>query len=442
MASNFSQSYYNSRNWSDQSLFQAQQYIFNYLLDMVKSWPPSDILEEFKRIFVEHANALNPDSIAALQVILFANNEQEFANTLKRCCYILINNWEMARQHEAVQNLVKLFQDPSLEKHSLSPTIKRLRHWLHNFIVSQDFREIELFALRLAEEQRAFNASKGWATRYMPYLLVPQYTNPSNPVEQRQAARTVARRLKEKFKFELAMYTAHSQSGRSTQHRPKNPTALGDEVLRLITAIVARNGRFNYRQLARLFLAQVKELNYSNFKKSLAEYLVFTVKHHPVAEQIKTQLKQRLRNLYLEDDANPIDYSLVLRTCDRVIDLLMSEDKQTPSPLFTLVLSQGSSLTLAIILLKVVLISPNSHPYLEASIADLIRYYEQFPQSDCQWVLNFLEVFRVTFAIYTENVEYSLVKVSCNLNGSQYSPIKKDAETFRIFSQASKRSPS
>jgi hypothetical protein len=234
------------------------------------------------------------------------------------------------------------------------------------------------------------------------------------------------------------MYTAHSQS-QATAYRNsiKNPTDLGDSALRLIKAIVAKRGEFSYKNLARLFLEQVKDTPYSNFKSSFPNYLLFTVKDNPIAEKIHTHLNNRLENLYTEFDRDPLDRSLVLRTCNRVIDYLMTENQRDPSPLFTLVLSQGNSLTLAIILLKIILISRNSNPYLEVRIADLIRYYENFPKSECNWVINFLEVFQVIFAIYAENIEYNLVKIEKSLAEQQSdgNTDLDDLEDFRIFSQ-------
>ncbi|MEL6333423.1 MAG: hypothetical protein AAFQ76_12620, partial [Cyanobacteria bacterium J06626_26] len=115
----------------------------------------------------------------------------------------------------------------------------------------------------------------------------------------------------------------------------------------------------------------------------------------------------------------------------------MTEDRRSPSPLFTLLLSQNSSISLAILLLKLVLISRNSHHYLEARIADLIRYYEQFPRAQCAWVINFLEVFQVTFAIHAENVEYNLIlteQPQDRRNGSK-GLTPGDLEACRIFSR-------
>jgi len=419
------------------TLAQAQQVIYDFLLEIVKIWHPEDVLEEFRHLFIHHTDSVSSQTLPAIHIILFANNEQEFRNTIKRCCYILVNNWEVARQFDAIQALVDIFSDSLIQRRTLSPTLKRLRHWLTRFTESQDFEELRLFAARYAEE-RTLNRPDEWASRYASYLLVPQYVNEANPVEQRQAARALSRRLKEKFKFELAMYTAYSQSGRAHGRTVENPTALGDSALRLVKAIVARRGDFSYRNLARLFLTQVKDSYYGEFKVSLTRYLLYTVSSNPISKRIQEHLDARLLDLYVEFESQPLDPSLVLRTSNRVVDYLMTEDQEQPSPLFSLVLSQGNALTLAIILLKLVLVSRHTLPYLEARIASLIRYYEQFPRSECQWVINFLEVFQITFAIYGDNIEYNLVQV--NSHGERLKPAflpeHQSLDAFRIFSQA------
>jgi hypothetical protein len=85
----------------DMNLAQAQQVVYDFLLDIVKVWPPEDVLEEFRHLFVHHTESVSSQTIPALHLILFANDEVEFRNTLKRCCYILVNNWELARHYSA-----------------------------------------------------------------------------------------------------------------------------------------------------------------------------------------------------------------------------------------------------------------------------------------------------------------------------------------------------
>jgi hypothetical protein len=413
---------------SRQDIQQSQQTIYDFLLEIVKKWPPNEVLDEFKNLFFHHSETVSSETVPALYSLVFSNNQQEFHNTLKRSCYILINNWEVAREHQAIQGLIQLFSDPIIHKPSVSPTLKRLRQWLVLFVNSTDFRDLDLFvASRFAPRE---NDDYNWSSRYTSYLLVPQYIDTENPLEQREAARALSRRLKDKFKFDLAMYTAYSQGSSTVNRQRQNPTALGDGALRLIKAIVARRGQFSYRNLARIFTQQTEQISYRNYKQSLIGYLIFSVVEPDFVKTLREHLSDRLDRLYRKHETRPVDSSLILRTCNRVIDYVMTEDREKPSDLFPMLISRGNPLTLAIVLLKLVLISPNSHPYLEARIADLIRYYEQFPRPQCQWIIHFLEIYSVTFAIYSSDVEYNLVRVR---QGETPEGITLD--DYRVFSQ-------
>jgi hypothetical protein len=122
----------------------------------------------------------------------------------------------------------------------------------------------------------------------------------------------------------------------------------------------------------------------------------------------------------------------MLRTCNRVIEYLTTENHQEPSPLFGLLMSQGNPLTLVIVLLKVILISKNSRTHLETCIAELIQYYMHYPEEDCKWVISFFEIFNITFAIYGENVQYNLIKMQEHRKEYQSD---KPVEVYRVFSQ-------
>jgi hypothetical protein len=415
---------------------KAQEIIYNYLLEIVRDWSPDDVLEEFKRLFIQHNNTVSSTTLPSLYEIVFANQEQEFRNTLKRSCYILINNWDIARTHEPIQKLIQLFDDPILKRSTVSPTLQRLRKWLQAFVNSKDFEELKLFIAKYEDRDPIH-----WRERYTSYLLVPQYIDLNNPLEQRQAARALSRQLKERFKFDLAMYTARSQSAMSREQLPKNPTALGDEVLRLIKSIVVKRGQFSYANLANIFISQTQNLTYKDFKKSLQKYLIFSVGDQGFSKTLKKQLSEKLDALYVNHHDKLIDDALLLRTCNRVIEYLTTENHQEPSPLFVTLLSQGSPLTLVVVLLKIILICRNARTHLEARIANLIEHYKDMPESECHWVVNFFEIFRITMSIYAENIEFSLVSMQSTCPDSQFPNAQavvvtgKGLDTYRIFSQ-------
>lgn len=404
---------------------QAQDMIYDFLLEIVRKRSPDEVLIEFRRLFIDYASSpINAKAIKSLSEIIFINDEAEFRNTLKRSCYILINNWYSTRHFDTIKELIGLFSDVKLSKKTLSMTISRLRVWLSNFVESKDYQELKLFVSKYDIEH------EHWSDRYASYLLVPQYADTSNPIEQRQAARALSQQLKDKFKFDLAMYTARSQSAVHKDQMPKNPTGLGDDVLRLIKMIVAKRGSFSYSNLANIFLNQTKQYNYKEFKTSLQKYLIFSVESRDFGEIFQKKVAEKINSTYEGHNDEVLNKALLLRTCNRVIEYLTTEDHRNPSPLFILLISQGNPITLVIVLLKIILICPSARIHLETCIAHLINYYLNYPEEECKWIINFLEIFNITFAIFADNVQYNLIKM--NLKNSN---TNKNSDAYRVFSQ-------
>lgn len=412
---------------------QYQETIYCYFLAIVKRESPEPVVQKFRQLFIDHTEIDDPAINQALLNLVFANQEENFSHTLKRCCYILINNWEANRNHNAVRELVNSFERETIGRNSHSIAIKRLKNWTINFVKSADYQELKLFCAKFDLD------SEQWSDRYTSYLLVPQYINLKNSAEQRQAAKVRSHELKEKFKFDLAMYTTRSQL---THHQdsepPQNPTRLGDEVLHLIKMILLRRGPYNYVNLAHIFLQQTQDISYQEFKQALQRYLVFSVDDTAFIHLIEKKLSVQLNNLYSNYDDLPVNKALLLRTCNRVVEYLTTEDRKTPSTLFVLWVAQNNPLTLVTMMLKLILISKPTRVHLEARIADLIHYYKDYPENECQWLINFMEVLNIAFAIYADNVQYNLVRIDQKSLGSQS---LSNLDKYKVFSQLNKAQP-
>ncbi|MCL1473289.1 hypothetical protein [Argonema antarcticum] len=408
-------------------VYDSQKTIYTLLLDLVKRKDPTFVLSLFKDLFINFVENVNSAPSQAIHEIVFANNEDEFKNTLKRSCYILVNNWEAAREHQAIRELIAILSEPLISQNPTSKKLRIIRKWLKNFINSKDYQDLKMFALKHEDREKGH-----WSYRYTSYLLVPQYIDRTNPIEQRKAARTLSKQLKDKFKFDLAMYTSRAASAGTIDNTLKNPTGLGDEVINLIKMIVARRGQFNYVSLANIFIQQTQHLTYKDFKRSLQKYLMFCLANKQLETTLNIKLTEKFNVLYESYDAEPINKLLLLKTCERVIEFLTTENSQSPSEMFILLIFQKTPLILVILLLKIVLICQPSRLRLEGCIADLIRYYENFSESDCQLIINFVEIFNVTFTIYAEDVEYNLVKIN-NYNSDEHSI--PEWEDYRVFSQ-------
>jgi hypothetical protein len=409
----------------------AQERIYTFLVEIVKKSPPEDVLREFKSLFIDCLDSVKLDSAPGIYGIFSDNNEQEFRNTIKRCCYIIVNNWEANRKHKYIQDLVELFTTYKYSKHTNNyPKINIFTIWLDNFVNSNDYEELKLFAFRYEGQIKGH-----WANRYTSYLLVAQSVNEDNPKEQQEAAKKLSKQIKNKFKFELAMYIARCQSSTSSATRYRNPTILGDNVLRLIKMIVLKKGVFSHENIANIFIKQTQNQTLKTFKESIQKYLIFSVDQQEFVETLKQQLSENVTSWKSQYDEELMGKELLLRSCNRIIDCLTTENGKEPSALFILLLSQGNPLTLVIVLLKIILICKNSRSHLEIRIANLIRYYEKYPESECQWVIHFIEIFNITFAIYADNVEYNLIKMKDDDDNEEACNPQLDLDAYRVFSQ-------
>ncbi|MBD2445908.1 hypothetical protein H6G76_01810 [Nostoc sp. FACHB-152] len=406
----------------------GQETIYDFLMEVVNQRSVEDVLQEFKRLFFGFSESGSFKTMPVIRRILLANNEQEFHNTIKRCCYIVVNNWASKRKYDTIQELINLLANYEIFFQKTSyKSLHIYKQWLGNFINSDDYQELKLFATRHDSHSKVH-----WANRYAAYLLVAQSLNADNPKEQQEAASKLSKQIKDKFKFDLAIYIARSQSAASSNTRYKNPSILGEDVLRLIKLIIVKKGLFSYENIANIFIKQTHNQTFKDFKKSIRKYLFFSVDNLDLVKILNQYLKENLSAWKPEYDEEILDKNLFLRSCNRLIDCLTTENGREPSRLFVLLLSHGHPLTLVIILLKIILICPNSRNHLEIRIAHLIRYYEKFPEGECKSVINFIEIFNITFAIYAENIEYNLIKV--NEDGSNYDS-ESYIDAYHVFSQ-------
>jgi len=407
----------------------GQEKIYNFFMEIINQKPPEEVLREFKRLFFDFLESGSLNTVPVIRKLLLANNEQEFRHTIKRCCYIIVNNWASKRKYEYIQELINLLANYDVRcKKSTYTSLHIYKGWLENFVNSDDYQELKLFANRHDSKSKVH-----WVNRYAAYLLAAQSFDINNPKEQQEAASQLAKQMKDKFKFELAMYIARSQSSASSNTRYVNPSTLGDNVLRLIKMIILKKGLFSYENLANIFIKQTQNQTFKEFKTSIRKYLFFSLKNVVLVKFLNQQITKKLSKWKPEYDEEILDKKLLLRSCNRLIDCLTTENGREPSALFLLLVSQGHPLTLVILLLKIILVCQNSRSHLEIRVAHLIRYYEKLPQDECKWVINFLEIFNITFAIYAENIEYNLIKVQEN---GQNSNEKSNIDSYHVFSQS------
>ncbi|MGB7274399.1 MAG: pentapeptide repeat-containing protein [Geitlerinemataceae cyanobacterium] len=412
----------------------AHDVICDYILALIKSASPEEALYYFKKIFLEEDSIEDPKIKAALNCFFSFRDREEFTHTLKRCCYILINNLHATRNSRHIVDMIENFDRFSEKDRSWGVHVSLLKSWIICFVQSSDYLDLKKFVSPIIYSTRHKKEKiNNWSSRYSSYLLVSQSLDVNNPEEQREFSRILSQQIRDKFKFDLAMYTARSESPSSQFKNLTNPTKLGNTAISLIKQIVSKHNLFKYADRARIWIDRAEQLNYKEFKKNLLEYAVVSSGEDTLAISLKNKLSEKLETLYSNNDPEPVNRDLILRTCKRTIDFFTIENGQDPSLLFILLTNGGNPIALVIILLKIIMICSSARPHLELCIAKLIQYYENYPEKECRWFINFVEIFNLIFTIYIENIRYDLVKVTDD--GSEHGVIEH-LDGYRLFCQA------
>ncbi|TYQ28650.1 hypothetical protein PseudUWO311_03935 [Pseudanabaena sp. UWO311] len=409
------------------SIEKAQHHIYNFFLEIIKRYDSEVILNQFEKLFIKYEEIDNISAYYALGEIIFHNKEGEFKYTLLRCCYILNNNWAINGNISACQKLVDLFLADSIGIPTRIYKLKKLRQWLQSFAQSDEYSTLRSLSGRPGVRKIYHN----WSERFSSYLLISEYADSRKPLEQRQYAENLSRKIKKQFKFDLAMYTARLDSKSGANPQRQNPTNLGDGVLLLIKRVLNKQGNDNYRKAARSLYEHSQNITFVEFKSRLLAYLGISQDDLEISEVFRLTVVQKLKHFQEHRDNELMTLSLLLVTCNRVLQYLLLSERRQPSEFLQLSLEYDNFLNPIILLLKIVLIQPHIRFYLEGYIAELIKFYSVYEETECQAFINFLDVLNVTLAIFDEDTDYSLVKMK-NIE-NDLTDINLD--NYRVFSQ-------
>ncbi|MFM7602437.1 MAG: hypothetical protein ACKO7R_14770 [Pseudanabaena sp.] len=227
------------------------------------------------------------------------------------------------------------------------------------------------------------------------------------------------------------MYTARIDSRRGENPQRPNPTNLGDGVLLLIKRVLNKQGNDNYRKAAKNFYEQIQNITFLEFKVRLLDYLGISHDDLEISEILRLTVVEKLKYFQEHRDEEIMPVGLLYATCYRVLQYLLLNERRKPSDFLKLSLEYDNFLNPIILLLKIVLILPHTRFYLESYIAELLKFYSVYDETECRSFINFLDVLNVTLAIFDEDTDYSLIKIKDVENDL----VDINLDNCRIFSQ-------
>ncbi|MCS7147698.1 MAG: hypothetical protein NZ901_05840 [Geminocystis sp.] len=413
-----------------------EQYLYEHLLECVKTQSPERVLDRFRHLFIIAKSYDSQKVLESLARIISKKQAAEyFPSILNRCCYILVNRWQLQPQTQRfVVELVELFDrlpagvgvGSSYARTYSGRMIQLVRH----FLTTDYYRQLKRLATIIGEGLERKNNSNSQReetigqliTRY-PYLYEHCLLSPDSDREQQQTVYQLRREMERKFENQLSKFVIQQvrlAQGRLEINKERliksavNPTLLSDKdlnkSLKHFVGPVERG--YSYQQLSSSFLSYTSDVrNYQMFKDSLYEYIVQSIDENYGKHSFNRKLYERIQQIYPQHNNTKPDEFLKMRTYSQLFNYLVVESPQNPNHLvfMDMISNMGTTKTIGL-LLKIVLLCSKVKPYLEKRFSILFNHYESFTRDGAAWLVRSLEKLNVAFTVHFGNLDISFLR--------------------------------
>ncbi|MCZ8101806.1 MAG: hypothetical protein EWV63_07550 [Microcystis aeruginosa Ma_OC_H_19870700_S124] len=395
-----------------------EQVLYDYWLDRVRTDSPEELIEDFRRLFIEGRGYQEAPIYLALERLVKAKDaEIRFYYFFNRCCHILVNRWQMQSTCQpAILELVSLLDNLPSPGPGHYSTANTLRHLVKKFTLSDDYVKLQRLARIISSQYSEETAPcVGTLINRYPYLYDHCLLSDESPREQRQTVRRIKVKTERCFEVNLSHYVTYQVRLGQVAHTPKtseeagriiqpvkNPTLLNDKELnRALKYYVSPiEGNYTYKALSQNFLANtVYSSTYKDFKNDLYDYLITPVDHGK--GQFNKKLYDVLQNTLPQWDQQKPSEFLILRTSSQLFNYLVVESSQKPDHyiFIDMITNMGVTRTVGL-LLKLVLVCPKVKPHLDKRFSILFNHYEGFSRDQVPWLVKSLESLQVAFSIH------------------------------------------
>lgn len=407
-----------------------EQMLYDHLLYYVQHESPSELIERFRQLFIDGVGYPDPEIEAALyRIIAGLPSEDQFKNLLCRCCYILINRWQMhLQQQAAIADIVNLFKNCSPRFHTVashSRIVKRLQHLVSRFKESSEYlameRLMQLVVCPSDANKKEENPLLCKLINRYPFLYTHRLLADNSSFEHQQTIRELQEQRQRQFEVYLSQYVPYlirrqqsdfqnTAGGQIVQPVP-NPTLLSDRELYLALNQYAgkAEGSYSYREWAEVFLNHTTQIkSFGDFKADLYEYLVASIEPEYGKRQFNQRLYKLIKNSFSENDSHKFNEFLLVRTCSQLFNFLIVESNQNPNHyVFVDLISNIGHIRTIGLLLKIVLLSRKVKPDLEKKFSLLFNHYESYATNDIKWVVKSLENLNLALVVNFGAVDMS-----------------------------------
>ncbi len=406
----------------------VEQIIYEHFIHVVRTETPSQVLERFRVLFVEGVNYSDSRILATIETLAFEKTaEQSFPLIINRCCYIIVNYWQMQPSGNIpVATLVGMLENLHDVRMTYSRVVRRLRQLLHIYLQSDDYPKLKRLNFVLNGETSSKNTIAErplgtLITRY-PYLYEHSLVSEERTFENVETIKRVQRYLRREQETHLSHYLTYqvrrsrikAQLGREAADNltpVANPTLLSTKELGMAFGHFAgkAEGNATYRDLSNGFVDQLQmQPIIKTFKGDLFDYIVSGVNPSYGKRSFNDRLYKAIYSISPDRDYQRLDEIGMLRICTHIFNHLVIESPSNPQHFvfMDMINNLGAVFTTGL-LLKVVLICQKVKPLLESRLSILFNHYESSQCKGVPWLVKSLENWNVAGAIHFGKVDAS-----------------------------------
>jgi hypothetical protein len=405
-----------------------EQVIYEHFLYVVKTETPAKVLERFRSLFIEGINYSDSRIWNTIETLASEKiAEQNFPLIINRCCYILVNYWQMQPSGQvAVANLVGILDNLNDVRMTYSRMVRRLRQLLQLYLQSEDYLKLKRLNTVLngviSNSNTIGDRPLGTLITRYPYLYQHSLVSEERTLENVETIKRVQRDLRQQQETDLSHYLTYqvrrsrikAQLGKDAAnnlHPIANPTLLSTKELGLAFGQFAgkAEGDATYQDLSRGFVSGLeRQPTIKIFKQDLYEYIVAGVDSSYGNLSFNDRLYKTIDGILPDRDRHQLDELTILRTCTHILNYLVVESPSNPQHFvfIDLVSNLGAVFTTGL-LLKIVLICQKSRPLLESRLSMLFNHYESSQCKGVPWLVRSLENWNVAGAIHFGKMDAS-----------------------------------
>ena len=167
---------------------------------------------------------------------------------------------------------------------------------------------------------------------------------------------------------------------------------------------------------AQHFLAENRLcVNYKQFKQNLYHFLTSGIQPRNNNYKLKSKFKHKLGDIFPQSDTKSINRTLILQTCRQLFSFLLVNPTVSKNPQrFTELIANLGTAQVMMILVKIILICPESKPDLEKKLCVIVTHYQLQNVSEALWLIKSLEHLLMAFSIYFGKLDVSVVQSALN----------------------------